>query len=222
LIEEHFDVKEEAPHEDEVLMSTPLFDEVIQGSMPPTHEEDNPISYTHFEDFDDAPFYDSKSEQVLEEPLDALDPSCYNESNDVIENIDKFIHIGRRKWDVIYHDRDLFYDIEGHFQLLPPKPPYVIVTNSEAWQCEDDMITDLFQPPRDDFVQHSRDDFQSYRGRFDTYSFENLDLLDEENFQPPLCSNFDEGKDMVGPETLAKLFFGKHVRDIFSVNSPLI
>jgi hypothetical protein len=31
---------------------------------------------------------------------------------------------------------------------------------------------------------------------FDTYSFEHLDLFYEENFQPLLCSNFDEGKDM--------------------------
>jgi hypothetical protein len=38
---------------------------------------------------------------VLEEPLDALDPSCYDKSDDVINNIDEFIHVGRRKWDVI-------------------------------------------------------------------------------------------------------------------------
>jgi hypothetical protein len=35
LIEEYFDVKEEAPHEDKVLVFTPLFDEVIQASIPP-------------------------------------------------------------------------------------------------------------------------------------------------------------------------------------------
>jgi hypothetical protein len=45
----------------------------------------------------DALFYDSESEEVLEEPLDALDPSCYNKSDDVINNIDEFIHVGRHK-----------------------------------------------------------------------------------------------------------------------------
>jgi hypothetical protein len=35
---------------------------------------------------------------------------------------------------------------------------------------------------------------------FDTYSFEHLDLFYEENFESPLCSNFHEGKDMIGPE----------------------
>jgi hypothetical protein len=37
-------------------------------------------------------------------------------------------------------------------------------------------------------------------GGFDAYFFEQLDLLFEENFQPLLCSNFDEGKDMIFPE----------------------
>jgi hypothetical protein len=126
--------------------------------------------------------------------LDALDPSCYNESDDVVNNIDEFIHVGRRKWDVICPGEDPIYDIEGHFQLFPLQQPYVIATDSEAWQCEDDMITDLFQPPRDDVLQHSHDDFWSYPGGFDTYSFEHLDLFYEENFQPSLCSNFDEGR----------------------------
>jgi hypothetical protein len=66
----------------------------------------------------------------------------------VIENIDEFIHVGRRKWDVICHDGDPIYDIEGHFQLFPLQQPYVIATDSDVWQHEDDMITDLFQPPR--------------------------------------------------------------------------
>jgi hypothetical protein len=61
------------------------------------------------------------------------------------------------------------------------------------------MIADLFQPTRDDFLQHYRDDFRSYLGGFNTYSFDHLDLLNEEDFQPLLCSNFNEGKDMICP-----------------------
>jgi hypothetical protein len=62
------------------------------------------------------------------------------------------------------------------------------------------MITNLFQPPRDDLLQHPHDAFQSCPRGFDTYPFEHLDLLYEENFQPPLCSNFDEGEDMICQE----------------------
>jgi hypothetical protein len=77
---------------------------------------------------------------------------------------------------------------------------HVIAIDSDVWQHEDDMITDLFQPPKDDLLQHSHDDFCSYPGGFDIYSFEHLDLLYKENFQPSLCSNFDEGKDMIFPK----------------------
>jgi hypothetical protein len=102
--------------------------------------------------------------------------------------------------DLLWFNGDPIYDIEGHFQLFPLEQPYVIATDSDVWQHEDDMITDLFQPPRDDLLQHSHDDFWSYPGGFDTYSFEHLDLFYEEDFQPLLCSNFDEGKDMIGLE----------------------
>jgi hypothetical protein len=102
-------------------------------------------------------------EDVLKEPLDALDPSCYNESDDVINNIDDLIHVGRHKWDVTCYgfNRDPIYDIEGHFQLLSLEQPYVIsiATDSNAWQQEDGMITYLFQPPRDELLQHFHDDF---------------------------------------------------------------
>jgi hypothetical protein len=134
---------------------------------------------------------------VLGKPLDALDPSCYNESDDLINNIYEFIHIARRKWDVICHDGDPIDDIEGHFRLFPLQQPYVITTGSDIWQHEDVVIIDLFQPPKDDFLQHSHDEFLSYPRGFDTYLFEHLDLLYEEDFQPPLCSKFDEGKDTV-------------------------
>jgi hypothetical protein len=58
------------------------------------------VSYTPFQVFYVDTFHEWESEDVLEEPLDALDPSCYNKNDDVIENIDYFIHFGRCKWDV--------------------------------------------------------------------------------------------------------------------------
>jgi hypothetical protein len=121
--------EEELPHdstEDEVLVFAPLFDKVIQASIPPTEEEENVVSRFPFQVFDDALFYDLESKEVLEKPLDVLDPSCYNEGDDVIDNIDEFICVGKCKWDVTCHDGDPIYDIQGHFQLVPSKQPYVI------------------------------------------------------------------------------------------------
>jgi hypothetical protein len=130
--------------------------------------------------------------------LDTLDPSC----GDVIDNIDDFIHAGRCKWDAIFFgpNGDSIYDIEGRFQLFPLEQPYVIATDSYVWQHEDDMVTNLFWSLRDDLLQHSHDDFWSYLRGFDTYYFEHLDLFYGEDFQPPLCSNFDEDEAMICTE----------------------
>jgi hypothetical protein len=80
----------------------PPFDEAIQASILPVYEEENVVSYTPFQVFDVSLFHDLESEEVIEEPLDALDPSCYNKYNDVIENIVDFIHVGRCRWDFIH------------------------------------------------------------------------------------------------------------------------
>jgi hypothetical protein len=81
---------------DDVLDALP-FDEVIQAFDAPAQQEVNTVSYFPFQDFDDALFYDLESEEVLEEPLDALNPSCYDKGSDMVDNIDEFIHVGRRK-----------------------------------------------------------------------------------------------------------------------------
>jgi hypothetical protein len=106
---------EDVNHEDEVLMCVPPFDEAIQDPIPPTQEEESEVNHFPFQVFDDALFYDSEGEEV-KESLDELDPSCCNEGDDMIE---EFIFFGRRRWDVVGHDGDPIYDIEGHFQLLP-------------------------------------------------------------------------------------------------------
>jgi hypothetical protein len=62
---------------DDVLEPLP-FDEVIQATDTPAQQEVNTISYFPFQDFDDALFYDLESEEVLEDPLDELIPSCYD------------------------------------------------------------------------------------------------------------------------------------------------
>jgi hypothetical protein len=51
---------------------------------------------------------------VLEDPLDALNLSCYDKGSDMVDNIDELIHVGRRKWDLICLDEDPIYDMEGY------------------------------------------------------------------------------------------------------------
>jgi hypothetical protein len=93
------------------------------------------VSYTPFQVFDDEKFHEWESEEVLEEPLDALDPSCYNKSDDVIDNIDEFIHVGRRKWDVIMVLMEIpFMILKVNFQLLPLEQPYMIATDLDVWK----------------------------------------------------------------------------------------
>jgi len=112
------------------------------------------VSYTPFQVFGVASFYDLESEEFLEEPLDALDPSLILY---MLRDISGGMNFSS-------FDGDPIYDIEGCFQtknmeLFPSKQPYVIANNSEVWQHEDDMITNLYQAPRDDSLQHSKDDF---------------------------------------------------------------
>jgi hypothetical protein len=185
-----------ASHEDEALMLALSFDEVIQVFDAPAQQEVNTVSYFPFQDFEDALFCDLESEERLEEPLDVLIPSCYDKGNDMVDNIDEFIHVGKRKWDVIGYDGDPIYDIEGHFQMFPLQLSYEVTTNFDIWQQGDDVVADVFQAPKGDLVLCSPDDFRSYLEDFDEYSFEHLDLFHEEDYQPPLCSDLDKGEDI--------------------------
>jgi hypothetical protein len=94
---------------EEVEASLP-FDEDIRVLESPAREEVSKVSYFPLQIFNDSLSYDVESEEVL-------NPSCYDE-NDGFVDIDKFIHVGKRKWDVIGYDGDPIYDIEGHFQKL--------------------------------------------------------------------------------------------------------
>jgi hypothetical protein len=137
-----------------------------------------------------------ESEEVLEEPLDALNPSCYDKGSGMVDNIDEFIHVGKCKWDVIGSDEDPIYDMEGYLRMLALPQSYDVPNNFDVWQQDDDIITEVFQAPKDDPVQCSSDDFRSYLEDFDEYSFGHLDIFYEEDYQPSLCSNFDKGEDV--------------------------
>jgi hypothetical protein len=59
------------------------------------------------------------------------------------------------------------------------------------------MVTNLFQPSRNDLLQCSHSDFWSYLDEFNEYSPKNLDIFYEEEFQPPLGSIFYKGEDTI-------------------------
>jgi hypothetical protein len=70
----HVEDLDETFDEDEVLISSLPFDEDIQASVPPAHQEENMMSCDPFEDLDDTLFHDFGSEEVLEDPLDVTGP----------------------------------------------------------------------------------------------------------------------------------------------------
>jgi hypothetical protein len=145
------------------------------------------VSYFPFHIFNDCLSYDVESEEVL----DVLTPSCHDADDDFVDYIDEFIHVEKRKCDVIGYDGDPIYDIEGHFRNLPLPLSQEVTNKLDNWQQGDGMITNLFQTPKDDLVLYSPSDFQSYLEDFDDYPSVHLDLLYEEDYQPPSCSDLD-------------------------------
>jgi hypothetical protein len=61
--------------EEEALISSLPFVEDIHAFVPPSHQEENMMSYNPFEDLDETLFRDFGSEEVLAKPLDAIDVS---------------------------------------------------------------------------------------------------------------------------------------------------
>jgi hypothetical protein len=164
-------------------------DEVIQTLESLAQEGLNKVSYFPFQNFNDSLSYDVESKEVL----DFLTPSCFDKNEDFVDNIDEFIHVGKRKWDVIGYDGDPIYDIEGHPQKLPLHLPHEVTNNFDIWQQEPDLI----QTPKDDLMLCFPNDFRSYLEDFDEYSSQHLDLPYEDDYQSPLCSDFDRSKNIV-------------------------
>jgi hypothetical protein len=122
-------------------------------------------------------------------------PACYDTDSDIVDNIDEFIHVGRRRWDIVGYDMDPIYDIESHFQVLPLQLSQQITLHQ--WQQGDEVFTHTLQKPKDDPVPCFPDDFRSYLEDFDDCSSEHLDLFYEDDYQPLLCSDFDASKNIV-------------------------
>jgi hypothetical protein len=179
-------IEKEAVHEDEETTHA----ENIELLKVPAQEET--VSYPPILNFDDILPCDEKEE---DEFLSLTNPACYDTDSDTVDNIDEFIHVGRRRWDVVGYDLDPIYDTESHLQLLPLQLSQQLTY--DQWQQGDEVFTCSFQNTKDDLVPYLSDDFQSYLEMFDEYPTEHLDPIYEDDCQPPLCSDFDTSKDIV-------------------------
>ena len=94
--------------------------------------------------------------------------ACYDTNSDIVDNIDEFIRVGRRRWDIVGYDLYPIYDTESHLQLLPLRLSQQIT--SDQWQQGDETFTGTFQTPKEDLVPCFPDSFQSYLEDVDDYS----------------------------------------------------
>jgi hypothetical protein len=67
----------------------------------------------------------------------------------------------------------------------------------DQWQQGDEIFTGSPQTPKVDRVQYLPNDFWFYLEAFDESSSEHLDLPYEDDYQPPLCLDFDRSKNIV-------------------------
>jgi hypothetical protein len=181
----------EAVHEDEETTHA----ENTRVLEIPAKEET--VSYPPLINFDDALPCNEKEEED-----ESSNPACYDTDTDIAD-LDEFIHVGRRRWDVIGYDLDPIYDTESHLQLLPLQLSQQITY--DQWQQGDEVFTCSFQNTKDDLVPCFSDDFQSYLEMFDEYA-EHLNPFYKDDCRPPLCSDFDTSKDIVCLRTVAHDF----------------
>jgi hypothetical protein len=180
---------EEAIHEDETITHA----KNVKVLEAPAQEET--VTFPPPLVFDDALLYDEGNEEEENEFSNVSNPACYDTDSDIVDNIDEFIHVGRRRWDIVGYDLDPIYDTESHFQVFPLQLSQQITF--DQWQQEDDIFTRTFQKTKDDLAPCFPDDFQSYLEIFYEYPSKHLDSLHEHDYQPPLCSDFDTSKNIV-------------------------
>jgi hypothetical protein len=175
---------EEVIHEDEEMTRA----ENIKLLKIPAQEET--VSCSPLIKLDDVLPCDEEEE---DEFSNLAEPACYDTDTDMAD-FDEFIHVGRRRWDVIGYDLDPIYDTESHLQLLPLQLSQQITY--DQWQQGDEVFTCSLQNTKDDLVPCFSDDFQSYLEMFDEYA-EHLNPFYEDEHRPPLCSDLATSKDIV-------------------------
>jgi hypothetical protein len=160
-------------------------DDAIQIIEALAQEGLSEVHCSPFQFFSGSLPYDTQSREVL----DVLTPPCYDTDTDIAD-FDEFIHVGRRRWDIVGHDLDPIYDTKSHLQLFPLQLSQQITSNQ--WQQGDEVFT--IQRTKDDPVPY---DFQSYLEDFDDCSSEHLDLFCEDDYQTPIYSDFGTSENVV-------------------------
>jgi hypothetical protein len=89
-------------------------DKAIQILEALAHEGLSEVNYSPFQVSSGSLPYDTDSTEVL----DVLTPPCYDIDTDIAD-FDEFIHVGRRRWDVVSYNVDPIYDVRSHLQVLP-------------------------------------------------------------------------------------------------------
>jgi hypothetical protein len=192
----------ESPKESDLPCCTTKDEGVVLEDETMTYVEDTQVFKTPAQEekvscppllvFDNAIFSDKEDEEEMSKNVSNL--ACYDTDNDIDDNIDEFKHVGRRGWDAIGYDIDPIYDIESHLQVFPLQLSQQAL---DQRQQGDEIFTDAPQTPKVDLVPCFPDDFWSYLECFDEYSSEHLDSFYVEDYQPPLCSDFDGSKNIV-------------------------
>jgi hypothetical protein len=187
-LDEPEDVEGDFPSDDDIQILEALAQEGLSE-----------VHCSPFQVLDGSLPYDIQSEKVL----DVLTSPCYDTDTDIAD-FDEFIHVGRRRWDIIGYNTDPIYDTKNHLQTLPLQLPQQI--SFDQWQQGDEVFTCSFQNTKDDPVPYLSDEFQSYLEMFDEYPTEHLDPTYEDDCQPLLCSNLNTSKDIVCLKEIAHDF----------------
>jgi hypothetical protein len=170
--------------EDKTIMHTQVLKDPAQKEK---------ISFPPLQDLGNCLLYDSEEENEMGELLNVSNPPCYDIDTNIAD-FDEFIHVGRRRWDAFGYDMDPIYDIKSHLRALPLQLSQQAL---DQWQQGDKIFTDTPQMPKVDQVHRLPKKFWSYLYAFDDYSSDHLDLPYEDDYQPPLCSDFDRSKNIV-------------------------
>ena len=84
----------EAVHEDEKITHA----ENTKVLEAPAQEET--VSFPPPQDFDTSLLYDEGDEEI-NVSLNFSKLACYDTYSDIVDNIDEFIRVGRRRWDIV-------------------------------------------------------------------------------------------------------------------------
>jgi hypothetical protein len=120
----------EAVHEDE---ETTHAENTAVLEVPAQEET---VSYPPLINFADALPCNEKEEED-----ESSNPACYDTDTDIAD-LDEFIHVGRRRWDVIGYDLDPIYDTKSHLQLFPLQLSQQITY--DQWQQGDEVFACSF------------------------------------------------------------------------------